>query len=202
MEGFRGPRQRRVALGLARLLGGGAAATEGGAGGRGERARQLDLRRAEAAAAEQQRLVGERDDHEGRGGSLEQGGVLRRVGGGDNANRAVEGDQRRAGGTEQGPRLVEQVRADLAGRRCEQPRDGLEGRRRGVVVRGHPGVIGMRRGGFTLRPHPRRGGRVAEGTRLLSEYGAESSIAGSNPALSAPHAGPMSVATLVAPLRP
>ena len=31
----------------------------------------------------------------------------------------------------------------------------------------------------------RRGGRVAEGTRLLSEYGAASSIAGSNPALSA-----------------
>jgi hypothetical protein len=29
-----------------------------------------------------------------------------------------------------------------------------------------------------------RGGRVAEGTRLLSEYGAEHSIAGSNPALS------------------
>src|SRR5215218_6017265 len=31
----------------------------------------------------------------------------------------------------------------------------------------------------------RRGGRVAEGTRLLSEYGEEISIAGSNPALSA-----------------
>ena len=58
------------------------------------------------------------------------------------------------------------------------------------VVGGHPGVIGMRRGGFTLRPHPRRGGRVAEGTRLLSEYGAESSIAGSNPALSAPPPAP------------
>ena len=39
--------------------------------------------------------------------------------------------------------------------------------------------------GFTLR-RAGRGGRVAEGTRLLSEYGAESSIAGSNPALSAP----------------
>jgi hypothetical protein len=31
----------------------------------------------------------------------------------------------------------------------------------------------------------RRGGRVAEGTRLLSEYGEAISIAGSNPALSA-----------------
>src|SRR5688572_9254089 len=45
---------------------------------------------------------------------------------------------------------------------------------------------------FTLGPRrarrcarSRRGGRVAEGTRLLSEYGAKSSIAGSNPALSA-----------------
>src|SRR5215211_2416738 len=44
---------------------------------------------------------------------------------------------------------------------------------------------------------PGRGGRVAEGTRLLSEYGAESSIAGSNPALSAARAGPRSAATLV-----
>ena len=34
-------------------------------------------------------------------------------------------------------------------------------------------------------PGAGRGGRVAEGTRLLSEYGAESPIAGSNPALSA-----------------
>ena len=34
-------------------------------------------------------------------------------------------------------------------------------------------------------PRAGRGGRVAEGTRLLSEYGVTSSIAGSNPALSA-----------------
>src|SRR5438128_9606415 len=33
---------------------------------------------------------------------------------------------------------------------------------------------------------PGRGGRVAEGTRLLSEYGDQYSIAGSNPALSVP----------------
>ncbi len=32
---------------------------------------------------------------------------------------------------------------------------------------------------------PGRGGRVAEGARLLSEYGGETPIAGSNPALSA-----------------
>ena len=36
---------------------------------------------------------------------------------------------------------------------------------------------------YTLAPDPGRGGRVAEGTRLLSEYGGHS-IAGSNPALS------------------
>src|ERR1044071_2173510 len=42
---------------------------------------------------------------------------------------------------------------------------------------------------LTCRPlhsgNPRTGGRVAEGTRLLSEYGVYRSIAGSNPALSA-----------------
>src|SRR5207244_75304 len=40
--------------------------------------------------------------------------------------------------------------------------------------------------GSRLACTPRRGGRVAEGTRLLSEYGDQYSIAGSNPALSAP----------------
>ena len=45
-------------------------------------------------------------------------------------------------------------------------------------------VFGTSRRAFTLRPS-RRGGRVAEGTRLLSEYGEAISIAGSNPALSA-----------------
>src|SRR3954469_13723748 len=66
----------------------------------------------------------------------------------------------------------------------------------------HPsGAQTLRLGG---RPLPRlytgpragRGGRVAEGTRLLSEYGVTSSIAGSNPALSASPviAGPESVA--------
>ena len=49
---------------------------------------------------------------------------------------------------------------------------------------------------------PRRGGRVAEGTRLLSEYGAESSIAGSNPALSAGRPCRDAVARLSVPLRP
>jgi hypothetical protein len=49
-------------------------------------------------------------------------------------------------------------------------------------------------------PVPRRGGRVAEGTRLLSEYGAESSIAGSNPALSAGQAAAARLSGL--PLRP
>src|SRR3954453_1054593 len=51
-------------------------------------------------------------------------------------------------------------------------------------------------------PVPRRGGRVAEGTRLLSEYGAESSIAGSNPALSAGRPCQDAVARLSASLRP
>src|SRR5437879_8509895 len=37
---------------------------------------------------------------------------------------------------------------------------------------------------YTGIPTPRRGGRAAEGTRLLSEYGDQYSIAGSNPALS------------------
>ena len=43
---------------------------------------------------------------------------------------------------------------------------------------------------FTLAA-PGRGGRVAEGTRLLSEYGADRPIAGSNPALSAHREPPL-----------
>ena len=50
------------------------------------------------------------------------------------------------------------------------------------------------------RPIPRRGGRVAEGTRLLSEYGAASSIAGSNPALSALNATATLSARFTAPV--
>src|SRR5207302_4745686 len=42
---------------------------------------------------------------------------------------------------------------------------------------------------YTGIPTPRRGGRAAEGTRLLSEYGDQNSIAGSNPALSVDRAG-------------
>jgi hypothetical protein len=43
---------------------------------------------------------------------------------------------------------------------------------------------GRRRQVLHWPPRSRRGGRVAEGTRLLSEYGDQNSIAGSNPALS------------------
>ena len=89
-------------------------------------------------------------------------------------------------------------RAPARLRRPRAPRDGhaRPHRRRSAHLRG----LGRRpvaRGARRARPPPRRsvgrlhcarawrGGRVAEGTRLLSEYGAESSIAGSNPALSA-----------------
>jgi hypothetical protein len=50
-----------------------------------------------------------------------------------------------------------------------------------------PGALAMLRTGahgLHWRGRSRRGGRVAEGTRLLSEYGDQNSIAGSNPALS------------------
>ncbi len=70
-------------------------------------------------------------------------------------------------------------------------------------------LLDARRQAFTLVgaagpecARPRRGGRVAEGTRLLSEYGAASSIAGSNPALSAGRPCRNAVARLSVPLRP
>src|SRR5215211_271867 len=56
-----------------------------------------------------------------------------------------------------------------------------------VVLRPYRDVTPSARA-FTLGS-PGRGGRVAEGTRLLSEYGEAISIAGSNPALSAPGLG-------------
>ena len=68
VEGFvqrlGGAGQGGLALDLLRLLVGGAAAAERGAGGGAEPAGQLDVRRAEAAAAEQQRLAGQGDDQE------------------------------------------------------------------------------------------------------------------------------------------
>src|SRR5215218_286532 len=63
-----------------------------------------------------------------------------------------------------------------------------------LALRAYLGVTAIRawsEAAFTLATDPvgapgsRRGGRVAEGTRLLSEYGEAISIAGSNPALSA-----------------
>src|SRR5215213_10947849 len=49
-------------------------------------------------------------------------------------------------------------------------------------------------------PGSRRGGRVAEGTRLLSEYGEAISIAGSNPALSAKKGTATLLARFAAPV--
>ena len=90
-----GPRRGGLALDLARLLVGGAAAAERGAGGGAERARQLDAAaRLNAAAAEQQRLAGQRDDQEvlarASRGAREQDGRAR------GANRA-RGPRCRAG---------------------------------------------------------------------------------------------------------
>ena len=76
----------------------------------------------------------------------------------------VGGDQRGRAGPDQGPRLVHQRGADIAGRSGQEPSYGSE-RGRGVVVGGHPGVIGRRRGGFTLRPTP---GEVAEWLKALA----------------------------------
>jgi hypothetical protein len=65
-------RQSGLALDLARVLVGGLAVAERGAGRRAECGRDLDLQIGERAAAEQQRLVGQGHDQEGRDGRLEQ----------------------------------------------------------------------------------------------------------------------------------
>ena len=82
---------------------------------------------------------------------------------------AVERDQRGGRGAEQGLRLVEQARRGCrrskrraAARRPGGPRTRPSRRDGGG---GHPGVIGMRRGGFTLRPTP---GEVAEWLKALA----------------------------------
>ena len=54
-----------------------------------------------------------------------------------------------------------------------------------AAPRGPPALNGLRRGRLQSAAS-RRGGRVAEGTRLLSEYGGKRSIEGSNPSLSVP----------------
>ena len=153
------------------------------------------LRRGEAAAAEQQRLSSEPAGRSGGAPRASRGTRRARASWRSESCAAgrragvLERDQGGVRSPEQGPRLVQQRGADVAGRSREQPRDGLEGRGCSQVGRWRsrsPGCHRHAEGRLYTAPHPRRGGRVAEGTRLLSEYGAESSIAGSNPALSAP----------------
>ena len=119
--------------------------------------------------------------------------------------RHARGDAARAGGRHRAARDRPGGRRRAAARllRAGPSRDRDAGRDRRLAahlrrLRRRPVARGARphgppRRGLTSHytapnsadPASRRGGRVAEGTRLLSEYGAESSIAGSNPALSA-----------------